>query len=351
MSSRREAVSMKKADFPYYLTSFLGKYLSGQKNASPNTIESYAATFKLLLIYCEEKMKVKPQYLNLSFLTHDTVIGFLDWIEKERNCRISTRNQRLVPLHSFFRYVQKESPENLYEIQKILSIPNKKGPRTIVPFLTGDEMKILLEQPDTMTRKGLRDLVLLVVLYDTAARVQELIDLKIADVRISNPCVITLTGKGNKKRQVPITGKTKELLKNYLSSKKVNGAISKGENHLFVNQKKHKLSRWGVSYILKKYVKLAEQDPKFTIVFPVTPHVFRHSKSVHLLQSGVNLIYIRDFLGHCDCSTTEIYARADTEMKRKAIEAAYSDVLPIKDLPIWADDTALMMFLNSLCKK
>jgi site-specific recombinase XerD len=284
-------------------------------------------------------------------LTRDTVIGFLDWIEKERNCSISTRNQRLVPLHSFFRYVQKESPQDLYEIQKILNIPNKKGPKTIVPFLTGDEMKVLLNQPDTITKEGLRDLVLLVVLYDSAARVQELIDLKIKDVRISNPSVITLSGKGNKRRQVPIMDKTKKLLENYINNQRGNDAISKGDNYLFVNQKKQQLSRWGISYIINKYVKLAAKDPKFTIAFPVTPHVFRHSKSVHLLQSGVNLIYIRDFLGHCDCSTTEIYARADTEMKRKAIEAAYSDVLPIKDLPLWADDTGLMMFLNSLCKK
>lgn len=181
---------MKKADFSYYLSSFLGKYLSGQKNFSPNTIESYAATFKLLLIYCEEKKKIKPEHLNLSFLTHDTIIGFLDWIEKERNCKISTRNQRLVPLHSFFRYVQKQSPENLYEIQKILKIPNKKGPKKVVPFLTGDEMKILLGQPDTTNKQGMRDLMLMVVLYDTAARVQELIDLKIKDVRISNPSVV-----------------------------------------------------------------------------------------------------------------------------------------------------------------
>jgi integrase/recombinase XerD len=107
---------MKKADFPYYLTSFLGKYLPGQKNVSPNTIESYATTFKLLLVYCEEKKKVKPERLNFSFLGRNIIIGFLDWIEQERNCSISTRNQRLVPLHSFFRYVQKESPQNLYEI-------------------------------------------------------------------------------------------------------------------------------------------------------------------------------------------------------------------------------------------
>ena len=342
---------MKKADFSYYLTSFLGKYLPGQKNASPNTIESYAATFKLFLIYCQEKEKVKPESLNLDSIGHDTVIGFLDWIERERNCSISTRNQRLVPLHSFFRYVQKKSPQNLYEIQKILSIPNKKGPKTMVPFLSGEEMKILLGQPDITTKEGMRDLVLLVVLYDTAARVQELIDLKIKDVRISNPSVVTLTGKGNKRRQVPIIKKTKELLENYLDRKKLNGSVSSGDNYLFLNQKKQKLSRWGISYIIGKYVKLADKNPKFSVAFPVTPHVFRHSKSVHLLQSGVNLIYIRDFLGHCDCSTTEIYARADTEMKRKAIEAAYSDVLPIKDFPMWTEDTGLMMFLNSLCKK
>jgi site-specific recombinase XerD len=341
---------MKKADFPYYLTSFLGKYLPGQRNVSPNTIESYATTFKLFLVYYEDEKKVRPECINLSFITRDVIIGFLDWIEQKRNCTISTRNQRLVALHSFFRYVQKETPENLYEIQKILSIPDKKGSKTIVPFLTGDEMKILLEQPDTTTKEGRRDLVLLVVLYDTAARVQELIDLKIKDVRLSNPAVIILHGKGNKTRQVPIMDKTRKLLEDYLNHQNINDAISKGDNYLFVNQKRHKLSRWGVSYIINKYVELAKQNPKFTIAFPITPHVFRHSKSMHLLQSGVNLIYIRDFLGHCDCSTTEIYARADTEMKRKAIEAAYSDVLPGKELPTWENDADLMMFLNSLCK-
>ncbi|WP_298846063.1 tyrosine-type recombinase/integrase [Clostridium sp.] len=342
---------MKKTDFPYYLASFLGKYLPGQKNSSPNTIESYATTFKLLLAYCEKEKKVKPERLTLSFLTHDLIIEFLDWIEKERKCTISTRNQRMVALYSFFRYVQKEAPENLYEIQKILNIPNKKGPKTIVPFLTGAEMKILLEQPNTATNVGRRDFILLVILYDTAARVQELIVLKNKDIRISKPAVITLTGKGNKTRQVPIMDKTKKLIENYLINQKVNNAISKGENYLFVNQRNQKLSLWGVSYIINKYVVLAKQNPKFTVPFPVTLHVFRHSKSMHLLQSGINLIYIRDFLGHCDCSTTEIYARADTEMKRKAIEEAYSDILPSTDLPIWGDDTDLMRFLNSICKK
>jgi len=117
---------MKKFDFSYYLSQFLGKYLPGEKNASPNTIESYATTFKLFLIYCQEKKKVKPEHLSLSSIDRDTVVGFLDWTQKERGCTISTRNQRLVPLHSFFRYVQKESPQNLYEIQKILKYPQQE---------------------------------------------------------------------------------------------------------------------------------------------------------------------------------------------------------------------------------
>lgn len=342
---------MKKADFPYYLTAYLGRYLPGEKNVSLNTLESYATTFKLLLIFCEQRKHQKPENLSLSCLSHELIIEYLDWLEKERGCSISTRNQRLVAIHSFFRYVQKQSPEYLYEFQKILNIPNKKFARTIVPFLTGDEMKILLSQPDPSTVEGRRDLVLLVVLYDTAARVQELIDLKVKDIRLSNTSIITLHGKGNKTRQVPITGKTRTLLGSYMEHLHPHKGISEGDQYVFVNQKGQHLSRWGISYIINKYVGSASKDPKFQIKFPITPHVFRHSKSVHLLQSGINLIYIRDFLGHSDCSTTQIYARADTELKRKAIEAAYSDILPQKDLPEWADDENLMNFLNSLCSR
>ena len=212
-------------------------------------------------------------------------------------------------------------------------------------------MKILLTQPDTSTAEGRRDLVLLVVLYDTAARVQELIDLKVKDIRLSTPSIITLHGKGNKTRQVPITGRARTLLDSYLEHLRPHKGVSEGDQYVFVNQRGQHLSRWGISYIINKYAECASRDPGFQIKFPVTPHVFRHSKSVHLLQSGVNLIYIRDFLGHSDCSTTQIYARADTELKRKAIEAAYTDILPQKDLPEWTDDENLMNFLNTLCSK
>lgn len=339
---------MKENDFPKYLSDFLSKYLPGQRNASTHTIASYRDVFKLLLVFCDSAKSIKPEKIKASDLSKELILNFLDWLETERKCSISTRNQRLAVIHSFVHYVQKESPENLFEFKKILSIPNKKHPRTLVAYLTGQEMQILLSQPDMSTTEGFRNAILLSVLYDTGSRVQELINIRIKDVRLSSPAVIRLHGKGSKIRQVPLMGKTSEGLGLYLETKKYNPGISKGDNYLFVNQKKQQLSRWGISYILNKYVEKAKNDVDFNVDFPVTPHVLRHSKAMHLLQSGVNLIYIRDFLGHVDCSTTEIYARADSEMKRKAIEKAYVNLVP-ETVPKWKEDGNLMKWLNSLC--
>jgi site-specific recombinase XerD len=340
---------MKEYDFPKYLSAYLSKYLPGQKNASKNTITSYCDTFKLFLIFCEEEKKMKPEKICLCDMTKELVLKYLDWLETKRECSISTRNQRLAVIHSFFRYVQKDSPENLCEIQKILSIPIKKHPKATVPYLTGTETQILLAQPDSSSYEGYRDMVLLSFLYDTGARVQELVDIKVKDIRLTTPAVVTLHGKGSKIRIVPIMGKTTDLIKTYLDKKKYHIGIAKGDNYLFVNQKKQQLSRWGISYILNKYVEMAKSNPDFQVSFPVTPHVLRHAKAMHLLQSGVNLIYIRDFLGHVDCSTTEVYARADSEMKRKAIENAYVDLVP-NDLPRWEEDGELMKWLSNFCK-
>jgi len=339
---------MTKADFPFYLTKFLGTYLHGEKNFSHHTIQSYSVTFKLLLCFLEQTKKISPERLSMEDLTHDMIIAFLNWIESTRNCTVSTRNQRLVAVHSFIRFVQKQVPENVFEFQKILNIPDKKCVKTVVPFLTGEEMKILLSMPVPSTSKGLRDMVLMSVLYDSAARVQEIIDLKVKDLRLDKLAVITLYGKGRKIRCVPITEKTKKLLNSHLRCSSSNNGVSSGEQYVFVNQRKQQFTRWGISYIINKYVRLASLCDGFNVRFSITPHVFRHSKSVHLLQSGVNLIYIRDFLGHSDCSTTQIYAKADTETRRKALEAAYVDILPTTELPDWSDDKSLMDFLNSL---
>jgi len=342
---------MKKTnDFAFYLSLFLSKYLPGQRNLSPNTIASYRDTFKLFLVFCDDAKGLKPEKVTFNSVTQKTITDFLERIEKKRKCSIATRNQRLSAIHAFFRYVQKESPDNLFEFHRILQIPLKKKPKPQVSYLTADELKILFSQPDTSSKQGRRDLILLVLMYDSAARVSELIDLKICDIRLSSPAVIALHGKGGKTRHVPIIGKTKDHLAAYLEEhKKYHWGIAIEDTPVFFNQQHKKLSRWGVSHILKKYVKMAKLNTKFNIDFAVTPHVMRHSKAMGLLQAGINLIYIRDFLGHCNVVTTEIYARADTEMKRKAIESAYMDLSPL-DMPKWEENEDLMYWLQNLCK-
>jgi site-specific recombinase XerD len=342
---------MKKTnDFAFYLSLFLSKYLPGQKNLSTNTIASYRDTFKLFLVFCDKAKGLKPQNITLNLLTRNTITEFLEWIEKKRKCSIATRNQRLSAIHAFFKYVQKENPDNLFEFHKILQIPLKRKSKPQVFYLSSDELKILFSQPDTSSRQGRRDLVLLVLMYDTAARVSEIIDLKIRDIRLSSPAVIALHGKGEKTRHVPIIGKTKDHLAAYLEEhKKYHWGIAAQDAPVFFNQQHRKLSRWGVCYILKKYVQMAKKNTKFNTGFVVTPHVLRHSKAMGLLQAGINLIYIRDFLGHCNVVTTEIYARADTEMKRKAIESAYMDLSPL-DMPKWEESEDLMYWLQNLCK-
>src|SRR5665648_749087 len=214
-----QVVLMKPTEFAKYLTEFLTTYLTGQKNVSKNTILSYRDTFKLLLKYCQSKKRIPPERITMETLTSELVTGFLDWVENERKCGISTRNQRLAAIHSFFRYAQGEDPSGLYYFQKVLSIPIKKVAKTLVEHLTPEAVKLLLGQADKYTARGRRDLTLMSVLYDTGARVQELIDLKVCDVTLDSPPVIILTGKGKKIRRVPVMKNTVSLLQYYLIRK------------------------------------------------------------------------------------------------------------------------------------
>ncbi|MBN1841251.1 MAG: tyrosine-type recombinase/integrase [Deltaproteobacteria bacterium] len=336
---------MKPTDFAKYLTEFLSVYLPSQKNVSKNTVYSYRDTFKLLITYCQEIHNVPTERITVSLLSSEWIVGFLQWIETERKCSISTRNQRLAAIHSFFRYLQAEEPSGLHHFQKIMSIPIKKTRKTTVEYLTPEALKLLLEQPDKHTRKGRRDLTLMSVLYDTGARVQELIDLKVCDVILDSPSVVVLHGKGNKTRRVSIMKNTISLTHSYLTENNLDKQW-KNQNPLFSNNQQHQLTREGVAYILAKY---AESARKSSTIVPanVKPHIIRHSKAMHLLQAGVNIIYIRDFLGHVDIKTTEIYARADIETKRNAIENAYPDLID-SNLPDWNKDQELLAWLSRL---
>lgn len=336
---------MKPTDFAKYLTDFLSSYLPHQKNVSKNTIRSYRDTFKLLIAYSQNIKQIPAEKLTLNVLSNEWITGFLEWLETDRKCSIATRNQRLAALHSFFRYVQAEEPAGLFHFQKIASIPTKKVKKTVVEHLTLEAMKLLLEQPDRHTPKGRRDLTLMSVLYDSGARVQELIDMRVCDVTLQGFSILTLTGKGNKTRRVPVMKNTASLLQSYLLENKLDKPW-RNENPLFTNSQHRKLTKEGITYIIAKYVDSARKTS--TLVPPkVNNHMLRHSKAMHLLQAGVNLIYIRDFLGHVDLKTTEIYARVDTEMKRKAIENVYPDLID-SNLPDWNKDQELLSWLSEI---
>lgn len=339
----------KKSDFAKHLSSFLTRYLPGTLNVSKNTISSYRDTYKLFLLFWQEDRKIRPEHLRLDMITRESVLCFLDWLEKSRGCCISTRNQRLAAIHSFIRYVQLESPENLFELQKVLAIPIKKSPRPDIKFLTLKETEILLTQPDIPSKVGRRNLVLLALMYDSGARVQEIIDLTYQDVRLDAPSVVILRGKGNKSRSVPLMKNTTSLLKEYIAEQKSGYTPSLNDTPLFLNQQKQKLTRKGVAYILNKHAESACMNSEFQRKEKITCHVLRHSRAAHMLQAGIPLVYIRDFLGHTSVKSTEIYARLNDEIKRKAIEEAYID-LNIQDFPSWQEDSKLMDWLTDLCK-
>lgn len=337
---------MKTTDFAKYMTAFFSEYLPSVKNLSSNTVLSYRDAFRLLLAYCRDFENLPPEKLYVKSFNEELVIRFLNWLQQERGCSIGTRNNRLAAIHAFFRYVQSKEPGQMLTCQQILQVPFKKHQTPIVQHLTPEQMRDLLALPTFATNSNRRDTTLLSVLYDTGARVQELCDLRVRDLRLDHPSIVELTGKGRKTRHVPLVSNTIKLLRSYMEENHLNqnGSL---DVPLFFNQRGSKLTRGGVSHILSKYAK------KLSLKYPnipekLTPHILRHSKAMHLYQSGVNLVYIRDILGHVDISTTDIYARADTESKRKALENVYPDITPTNELPNWNNDLNLLDYLNNL---
>lgn len=337
---------MKPTDFAHQLTAFLTDYLPDQRNVSPNTVKSYRDTFVLFLRYCNEKRNWPANRLNLRRITDTVVLDFLEYLEKEKGSCIRTCNQRLAALRSFFGYLQTKYPDHILQYQKILSISFRRFKRRPVKYLTSEELCQLFSEIDVSTPNGQRDTVLLSVLYDTAARVQELVDLKVEDVRLDTPAHLCLNGKGQKRRIVPLMKSTTELLATYMKEKNL---LSKhqGKNYLFTNRLGRQMSRSGVRYILLKYVEQVQRKKYFCE--SVSPHVLRHSKAMHLLEAKTPLVIIRDFLGHVDFKTTEIYAKVNLEMKREALEKAAS---PLQKESIgtqsWQKDKNLLDWLKSL---
>lgn len=336
-------------DFAKYLSKFLSEYLPFERNMSPNTIAAYRDTFVQFIGYMKDVQKIRVEQLTLDELTRQRVLDFLSWVQNGRNCGIATRNNRLASIHSFISYLQYEEISHLQEWQRIRSIKAMKDEKKSINYLTTEGIKLLLEQPETTIVNGRRNLALLALMYDTGARVQEIIDLTPESLKIeSQPYTIRIFGKGRKSRVVPLMEEQTVILKRYMEENHLFEQY-KLKHPLFFNSRKEKLTRAGVTYILKTHADMARQVNPGLIPENICCHSLRHSKAMHLLQSGVNLVYIRDLLGHVSTQTTDVYARADSKHKREALEKAYMNLAPAKAMECeWEKNQNLLGWLKSL---
>lgn len=306
----------KKKDLTYYLPKYFDTKLKCNANFSENTIISYKYTFISLLQFISEKLKKKIQNITLSDFNKAMIEEYLINLETEKCNSISTRNQRLAAIKSFFNYLANEDLKYINISNGISAIKSKKNIDNTIKYLSKVGIKGILSLPNTSTNIGVRDLAILTLLYDSASRVDELISLKCCDIDFIKKTV-NLYGKGKKQRVVPLISSTIKIIEKYMQ---IYNLSENSTELLFFNSRNEKLTRMGINYIIEKYVKIAKENNPIEYQIKVSPHTFRHSKAMHLLESGVNLIYIRDFLGHSSITTTEIYAKTNPEIKRKAIE-------------------------------
>ncbi|QIU94259.1 site-specific integrase [Bacteroides faecium] len=338
---------METTDFARHLANFLTKYLPSERGSSKNTIIAYRDTFILLFHYMEQEKHIKPKKICLNDLNKDNIVDFLYWLEISKGNSVKTRNARLAAIRSFFDYLQYLEPANIFEYQRVMSIHVKKTEKKVMKYLTTEGIRLLLKQPDQKTWRGRRDLAMIALMYDIGARVQEIADITIGSIRLSEPYTITITGKGNKTRIVPMMKEQMKLLIQYMQEKQLLQNNCR-PTPLFFNSRNEKFTRAGISYILQKYLRMACQENPSLIPEGISCHSLRHSKAMHLLQAGVPLIYIRDLLGHESVVTTEVYARADSLQKRKALENAFEKVSDTSELPIWETSKDLLRWLKEL---
>lgn len=333
-----------KSDFlSHFVQSYFLSYLIAQRGYGPNTVASYRDTFKLLFGYLELSKRAITK-LRLIDLDKTCVLNFLQWLENDRKNGSSTRNVRLAHLKSFFGYVLTISPELVEHCSQIIKIPFKKTEKRPPNYLTEAETKTLLQTPDTNTPEGLRHIALLTLLYDSACRVQELISLNVSDVTLGRICKIYVKGKGDKYREIPIMPEAGKILRQYINVFRL-----KFEQPLFMNKQGNRLTRAGVSHIINKYALTAKANNTDFSASVVTPHLMRHSKATHLVNHGVSIYAVRDFLGHVSVTTTQVYLTSNPEVTRAAIENAALKTAPDSTQYYSEDEKAnLLAFLKNI---
>jgi integrase/recombinase XerD len=326
------------------LKQFLSEYLPHQRAYSPNTIQSYRDSLKLLLLFIAGNHGHISR-LSVADLSPAKITAFLDHLETKRGNGAATRNVRLSAIHSFFDFLGMENPEHLDQTDRVLNVRFKRTDHRAIDYLQADELRVILDGIDRSTENGQRDGVLLTLMFNTGARVQEVVTLRPADLRLVTPPSLRLLGKGRKERICPLWPETVRLLKQYLHD---SGRDVKDDGPLFRNHRGNCLTRFGVRLILNRHVINAAKAMPSLKTKRIHPHSLRHSTAVHLLKSGVDLSTIAHWLGHSSVMTTHKYVAIDLEAKRNAL----AKVRPVTALAggskRWNTSEELLKWLENL---
>ncbi len=324
------------------IESFFRRRLAAQKQASPATVATYRDALRLLLVFASDQSGKTPSALSVEDLDRDVVLAFLDYLENERGNTVRSRNARLGAVRSLFQHISYCDPTAVGVAQRILSIPTKRTTTRVVGFLQKEELNAVLAAPDRSTPLGRRDHVLLLFLGRTGARVSEAISVNAKDLRLDRPRQVLLRGKGRKERIVPLAEDMAGVLRALCQERDVPlDAVLP----VFVNARGRRLTRFGVTHILRRAVSKASFSCPSLDTRSISPHTMRHTVAMHLLQAGVDLATIRSWLGHVSVVTTHHYIEADIEMKRRALEQC--DVPEAKPMRYQPTDE-LLAFLDRL---
>ena len=337
-----------KPTLSHLITRFFVSCLANERGASENTIAAYSDTLRLLIKYLCKKHGKQPEKLRLEMLNPEAALDFLDHLERDRNNSPSTRNQRLAAIKSFLHYAARETPESMLQNERIQAIRSKKTDHKPPPSLSVEQVRAILDSIDTAPLIGLRDKALIQLLYNTGARVQEIADLCIGDLHFEKPATVTLTGKGRKTRTIPLWDETVQLIQAYLLAREHAGIHS---DHLFLNNKREPITRFGIGRRVELHGNNAAEKCPSLNDLKITPHVFRHTTALHLIETGSDITIVKEWLGHADIKTASHYVEVSVARKRDALEKLPppGSGEPV-EMPEWKEP-GIIEFLASLSGK
>jgi site-specific recombinase XerD len=335
----------KSKHLMHYVQKFFQDYLKAHRGLSSNTILAYRDAIKLFLAFLSLHTQSRITKLSIKDLNAENVLAFLIHVEEKRGCSVTTRNLRLSALRTFFEFLITQDTLNASQYQRVISIPLKQSSHRMMEYLETTEVKAVIDCIDRRRASGRRDYALLNFLYNTGARVQEACDLCIEHVHFEPLPLVIITGKRRKTRQVPLWPETAALLKSYIAERR---PYRDSLNNVFINSRGYPLTRFGVGYIIRSRIAAAVHHCPTLAKKKIGPHTFRHTTAMHLLQSGVDLTVIKNWLGHVNLDTTHTYVEIDLEMKRKALSSCAPACTPRNLQHLIKNNNDLIGWLESL---